>query len=272
VDNILQEMAKLVYSSIRDYVEWSPDGLVIKESGKLARARAVRDQEFMCDFNSSRVDKLIQLALAAGRSVRESSFEGRPVVPGVDAARFGDDESAICWAAGPGGVGAVDGGGPQDGGVGDEDHGPRPQVQPGADTHGAGGGGQGVVDYGRRVLEGKAIEVPFGSMAVDDMAYVNRRTDLWAAMRRFRPDGGCIPEESALISQLTAPTYAYDNAGRMALEKKSRLKDRLSVSLDKANAMALTFAVQVMPDAFQRALPRRAVGRRTFWGRGADWM
>jgi phage terminase small subunit len=39
-DNILTELAELAYSNVKDYVEWGPDGLVIKESGKLSRAKA----------------------------------------------------------------------------------------------------------------------------------------------------------------------------------------------------------------------------------------
>jgi hypothetical protein len=236
--------------------------------------KAVYDQEFMCDFNSSGADTLIPLALAveaAGRSIKESSIEGLPVILGVDVARFGDDDSAICRRQGPAVLELWSGAGLRTDDLVTKimhyDRKYSPElicVDP--------GGGQGVIDYGRRVLEGKVIEVPFGSRAVDEMAYVNRRTEMWAAMRRFLQDGGCIPEDSALISQLAAPTYSYDNAGRMALEKKSRVKDRLSVSPDKADAMALTFAVQVMPEALRRALPRRAVGRRPFWGRGADWM
>ena len=134
------------------------------------------------------------------------------------------------------------------------------------------GGGQGVIDYGRKVLAGRVLEVPFGSRAVSDGAYVNRRSEMWDAMRRFLKEGGAIPDDAQLIAQLAAPAYSYDEAGRMRPEQKAAIKKRLSISPDKADAMALTFAVELLPERLRRDRPRRAVRARPFWGPDADWM
>ena len=49
-----------------------------------------------------------------------------------------------------------------------------------------------------------------------------------------------------LKSQLAAPTYKFDAAGRKVLEPKEKIKERGLKSPDMADALALTFAANVI--------------------------
>ena len=51
-----------------------------------------------------------------------------------------------------------------------------------------------------------------------------------------------IPQDDALIAELTAPTYTFSSTGKMVVESKADMKKRELRSPDLADAFLLTFA------------------------------
>ena len=231
-------------------------------------------REYLCDFNASSDDTLISLGLAVEASRRvltETALLNMPVVFGVDVARFGDDDSAVCVRKGPAVLKIWSENGLATDALISRIIALEREFSPEMICVDS-GFGQGVVDFGRKVLEAKVLEIPFGSKAVNDSKFVNRRSEMWFLMREFLRAGGAIPPDNRLIAELAAPCYSFDAAGRIQLERKERVRDRLAVSPDRADAMALTFAVNPAPHGLRDKLPRRTVGKRSFWGPDADWM
>lgn len=106
--------------------------------------------------------------------------------------------------------------------------------------------GMGVVD--RLVQLGyPAIGVDFGGKPVTHVKYRNRRAEMWFRFAEWLKAGGVLPELPELVSELTTPTYKFDEQNHLQLEKKADIKARTGVSPDIADAMALTFAQPVMP-------------------------
>lgn len=106
------------------------------------------------------------------------------------------------------------------------------------------GRGEGVIDRLRQ-LGYTVMEVPFGGKAIREDKYVNRRAEMWDAMRAWLQQGGSIPEDERLQAELSIPEYGYDAKGRIQLEAKDKIKERSGRSPDVADAAALTFAAPV---------------------------
>lgn len=71
---------------------------------------------------------------------------------------------------------------------------------------------------------------------------------MWYGVREWLKSGGILPDCAQLKSELTIPRYWYDAAGRIVLEPKDRIKERLGASPDIADALALTFAAPIAID------------------------
>ena len=106
------------------------------------------------------------------------------------------------------------------------------------------GGGAGVIDRLRR-LGRDVIEAPFGARALNDARFVNRRAEMWRAVRDWLTAGGGLPDDTVLKADLSTPRYEFDAAGRLKLESKDEIKARLGRSPDTADALALTFYAPV---------------------------
>ena len=73
--------------------------------------------------------------------------------------------------------------------------------------------------------------------------YVNKRAEIWGAMRDWLAQGGVLPQDPDLLAELTAPTYKFQKETAIQLEAKESVKTRLSGrSTDRADALACTFA------------------------------
>lgn len=108
-----------------------------------------------------------------------------------------------------------------------------------------GGLGAGIYD---RLLELNipVIGVNSATAATDAERYENKRAEMWWVMKEWFDDHPCrMPNEPALISDLTAPQPKVSSNGRKLLEKKDDMKRRGVRSPDGADALALTFAVPV---------------------------
>jgi len=204
-------------------------------------------REFMCDFDAGSEDQLISMTsveAAARRPATPDKAHGASVILGVDPARFGDDRTAIVRRQGVVCYPPVIMRDADNMRVADA-------VVQQKELHGADaifvdiGNGAGVVDR-LRMLGHQVIEVPFGGKATADTLYLNKRAEKCCLMRDCIDAGGCIPDDLGLKQELCAPTYTYDNRGRVKLESKDDIVKRIpEMSPDKADALALTFAAPV---------------------------
>jgi hypothetical protein len=219
---------------------------------ELASAKAMMSdnqfrQEFLCDFSASVDNVLITIDMvsaAAAKVYMDVDVKGAPKVMGVDVARYGDDRSAICMRQGLRCISVQ----PVNhldnmtlaGIVGEKINLFRPDG-----VFIDAGRGEGVIDRLRQ-LGFKVMEINFGSRALDPHKYANRRTEMWDKMREWLVSGGGIPNDSDLKSELSSPMYTFDAPGRMVLESKEKMKERLGRSPDLADSLALTFAAPVL--------------------------
>jgi len=89
--------------------------------------------------------------------------------------------------------------------------------------------------------------VSFGGTPVLEVArYRNRRAEMWGNILEWLKEGNCdLPNDSALRSDLIAPTYMFNHKDQIVLESKRDMKRRGLASTDCADALALTFAEPV---------------------------
>lgn len=197
-----------------------------------------------------------EITAAISRSLAELDYHDEVKILGVDVARFGDDRSVLFLRQGRASF--------------------RPRVFRNLDTMTLAsevvrcveqnspaavfidqtGIGSGVVDRCRQ-LGLDVIGVDFGGRALD-AHYANRRAQMWCLLAEWVRGGGCLPNVTELISELTAPTYDFDAAGKLRLESKADMKSRGLPSPDLADALALTFAAPVAHRAIRARLALRA--------------
>jgi len=108
-----------------------------------------------------------------------------------------------------------------------------------------GGYGDGVVNY---LIDAGCdpIRVVYSTKADDNKKYYNKRTEMYFRLRDWVRRGGILPNDKHLEDELCMPTYAL-KGGKLLLEPKEKMKERLRRSPDKADALAQTFALPDMP-------------------------
>ncbi|HEY1800073.1 MAG TPA: hypothetical protein VGG46_03980 [Terriglobales bacterium] len=116
------------------------------------------------------------------------------------------------------------------------------------------GGNAGAILAGLQNLNLRNVMgINFGDSALNDRFYVLRRDEMWGKMKDWLRDGGCIDRDSELATDLQKPVLMSDTSQRIKLEPKDAMKKRLSKmgldssSPDDADALALTFAMPVLP-------------------------
>ena len=221
-------------------------------------------QEMMCDFSASSDDVLISLSLvseAMRKTYQPHEYNRAPVVLGVDVARFGDDSSVIFRRQGLVGFQPVILRGLDNMSLADVVAAAIVEHRPDAVFIDS-GQGQGVIDRLRQ-LGHKIMEVPFGGRALRHDRFVNRRSEMWYSVREWLGAGGALPPDECLKAELSAPTYCYDSAGKIKLEPKDKIKERLLRSPDVADALALTLAAPVSRPA---EIHRKAKTNYDVWG------
>ena len=222
------------------------------DDAELGLARAAMSdnqyrQEFLCDFTASADNMLITIdvdSAAAHRHVDRRMLKDLPRVIGVDVARFGDDRSVIQKRQGLAAEEPI---------VFDDIDNMTlaasvawqiKSYSPDAVFIDA-GRGEGVIDRLRQL--GHTIqEVDFGGRATSNR-YANRRSEMWDRMAEWLNQGGTIPNDPALKSDLCTPSYGFDAANRLRLETKDKIKERGMRSPDLGDSLALTFASPVTP-------------------------
>jgi hypothetical protein len=212
------------------------------------------DVRVLGEFPSQASDSIIavQWAEEAVKRPAPTELPRRVFEMGVDVARFGSDESAVCircmdevvyteawnkfdtmWTADR--VAAL-----------------ARKYKVSAIRVDAVGVGGGVLDRLRQLQD--AGELPLGIRVTEFLAaskprdperFKLRRDETWQALRdRFR-EGRicCLPDDQKLIGQLTSIRYYHDSSNRMLVESKDVLKKRGLKSPDRAEALMLAFTV-----------------------------
>jgi phage terminase large subunit len=102
--------------------------------------------------------------------------------------------------------------------------------------------GAGVYDRCRELgLPVRGVNV--GEAAASRENCARLRDELWFKGREWFQDKACsMPNDDALIAELTAPTYSFTSTGKMVVESKADMKKRGLRSPDLADAFLLTFA------------------------------
>lgn len=113
-----------------------------------------------------------------------------------------------------------------------------------------GGGGKELGDILVAGGYGDIIRVVnFGSKASEPSKYYNKRAEMWAEMRDWfmSEAGAAIVDDDGLHAALVSPVWGPGATkttldGRLQLEPKDHIRQRLGASPDEADALALTFA------------------------------
>ena len=92
-----------------------------------------------------------------------------------------------------------------------------------------------------------ARAINFGGKAINDDRYFNKRAEMWALANDWLKDESLVQlvNDDELLDDLCSVNKAYDNRGRLQLESKDKVKERIGRSPDKADAFVLTFAEPV---------------------------
>jgi len=234
---------------------WYATLLTVDDTGalspeELAQAKATMSeaqflQEFYCDFTASSDDIFIPLSIvrpALGAHHSPDKYVGAPVILSYDIARFGDDEivgfkrqglvAQMIMALKGLDTMTLAGRIAQD----------IVEHDPDATFIDEGNMGAGVIDRLRQMGH-KVIGVLAGSKPTrSPNIYSNKRAEMWGFMKQWLQDGGAIPNDQRLAAQLSGPTYTFDSADRIKLERSEDLKKRVLASPDRASALAQTFA------------------------------
>jgi hypothetical protein len=132
-----------------------------------------------------------------------------------------------------------------------------------------GGVGGGVVDRVKQLIpEKKVREINFGGKPNDPAKYFNKRAEMWGTMRDAIIAGIQLPKDSELVDELCAVEYGFTNKQQIQLEKKDDMKKRGLASPDCADALAMSFAENVMKERSNNWNPEN---RGMFAGSGG-WM
>lgn len=184
------------------------------------------------------------LVLEAEKRWKHAPEDGELYI-GVDVARFGDDESVIQPRRGTKALPPVTLQGMDTVQVAGKvrqvlrdlrRQGERPRIN--IDVIGVGAG---VVDQlqNDEDLSADVFGINVAESATSD-GYHLLRDQLWFGIADWLKEGGAIPEDPKLHSELVAPVYRFDVQGRRKVESKDDIKKRLKRSPDRADALALS--------------------------------
>lgn len=106
------------------------------------------------------------------------------------------------------------------------------------------GNGSGVVDRLRELGKGDMLTAVKGNhVPLDDVLYVNKRSEMWGEMKDWLEDGPVVlPDDDDLEADLCSLKKKFDSKSRMVLETKADAKKRGVNSPDMGDALGFTFA------------------------------
>ena len=203
--------------------------------------------EVLGEFPNYDDDTVIPLDLCRSAQARDVAVTvNEPLVWGVDVARLGGDNSALCKRQGNT-VLEIKTYNSMDlmalcGALKNEYDDQTTMTRPAEILIDVIGLGAGVVD---RLTE---LDMPVRGINVGEAPsskknYLNLRAELWFQIKDWLSARDCkLPADDELVAELVSPIYKYNSAGKIKLESKEEMKKRGIKSPDKADALALTFA------------------------------
>ncbi|WP_218816205.1 terminase [Methylobacillus rhizosphaerae] len=117
-----------------------------------------------------------------------------------------------------------------------------------------GGFGTGIVSAGRGMRR-NWVMVWFAGQS-GDIGCINKRAEMWKAIRDWLKEGGAIPDDPVLRDELQAPEIVPRLDGKLQIESKKEMKARGIPSPNRADALALSFAYPVQQLTRQERLAR----------------
>lgn len=207
-------------------------------------------------FQAASAQSLIPPVIVSAARRREKPQGIGPLILALDPAEYGDDDSAFVMRRGrlvhP--IKAVNGVGPME--QAGMLAGLIEQHRPDAVCIDVGGGyGRGILERLQELGYKRLYPINFGEKALDPELYANRRAEMWALMRDWlRDQEPYLPDDDVLASELSSVTYHYDSSRRLVLTSKEHMRRDGIPSPDRADALALTFAVRVA-DRQQQDIP-----------------
>jgi hypothetical protein len=205
-------------------------------------------QELLCDFTASASNIVIPIDLvteAANRIMAAEQVADSVSIMGVDVARFGDDDTIITHRKGLACYPQIKLHGLNTMEVASAVASHYWRIKPDAIIVDAGAMGAGVIDRLRQMGMPNVMEVNFGGAAIDSTRYANIRAEMYFKILAWLKSGGCIPNDTDLKSELTVTEYKYTQAGKIILQPKEQIKELTGRSPDRADSLALTFAVPI---------------------------
>lgn len=178
---------------------------------------------------------------AMARALPTDALGNAPGIIGVDPAWMGSDRSVVfyrksIWAR-PLFVGrGVDGERLATIVINQQEH-----LRPAATFVDKTGVGASVCDF-LKSLGASFTPINFGGAPADPARFVNRRAEMWWAMREWFAQDVAVDKHPDLRDDLIGPEYGINGNGKIYLEKKDDMRKRGLASPDLADALALTFA------------------------------
>lgn len=212
-------------------------------------------QELLCDFTASASNIVIPIDVvteAANRMISDEEVADSVSIMGVDVARFGDDDTIITHRKGLACYPQIKLHGLNTMEVASAVASHYWRIKPDAIIVDAGAMGAGVIDRLRQMGMPNVMEVNFGGSAIDSNRYANIRAEMYFKILAWLKSGGCIPNDTDLKSELTVTEYKYTQAGKIILQPKEQIKELTGRSPDRADSLALTFAVPINKPAGRR--------------------
>ena len=203
--------------------------------------------EVLGQFPHADDDTVISIELARSAVDRDVALTAsEPIVWGLDVARFGGDNSALCIRQGNT-VFEIKTFRSMDlmqlcGAVKNIYDSTTQMNQPQEILIDVIGLGSGVVDrLAEQNLPVRGVNV--SESPASRKNYLNLRAELWFAMKDWLTKRDCrLPNDDELIAELVSPMYSYTSTGKLKIEAKEAMKKRGIKSPDKADALALTMA------------------------------
>lgn len=110
-------------------------------------------------------------------------------------------------------------------------------------VHVDGGFGTGIVSAGKTM--GRNWQIIWFNGKSPDSGCLNLRAHMWNQMKKWLKDGGAIEKDDILHQDLIGPETVPRLDGKIHLESKEDMKRREIPSPNRADALALTFAMPV---------------------------
>jgi hypothetical protein len=130
------------------------------------------------------------------------------------------------------------------------------------------GYGGSIVDRCHQLGYTNVTEVRFGAACPDRVHYANTRAWMWSRLREFL-SRGAIDKDPRLATDLAGPAAKMDRQDRICLESKEEMEKRGLDSPDDGDALALTFARDMLPIEEQ---PDEGECEEIYMNNPSSWM